>query len=399
MDEYDSILEKLHSISHMPLTLVSADLQILGMWPAMPEGHLNPATLELLLTDFRLQKRNCLHPLISHIQPGFFLGVCALEPNLFAIIGLVSPVSHSRQEILEMCAPVVDPAYLQQLCDVMLRAPLTSLEQVKDLICLLVQLTQKQAISKESILFNDVFMNRSDYSGELSKELFAQRETADFHVPANYETSVCLAIENGSKKDLMKVLYSPVQGQVGRMSANALRQEKYAMICLATLVSRAAIRGGLPAETAFSMSDTYCQGMDQMKEVTQIQRVVYTMLTDYCEKVHEVRAKQYNSPVVQKCLDYISVHLHETITLDELSAHCGLCGRSLSLQFRKELNMGIPEYIHREKIKEAKYLLRHTDYSLSEISCFLNYPSQSYFTQIFKKYEDKTPQQYRENRK
>ena len=63
------------------------------------------------------------------------------------------------------------------------------------------------------------------------------------------------------------------------------------------------------------------------------------------------------------------------------------------------MGMGIPEYIHREKLQEARYLLRHTDSTLSQITNYLNYPSQSYFTQIFKKYEGMTPQQYRENGK
>lgn len=61
--------------------------------------------------------------------------------------------------------------------------------------------------------------------------------------------------------------------------------------------------------------------------------------------------------------------------------------------------MGIPEYIHREKLQEAEYLLLHTNYSLSEITSYLNYPSQSYFTEIFKKYNQMTPQQYREGKR
>ena len=120
------------------------------------------------------------------------------------------------------------------------------------------------------------------------------------------------------------------------------------------------------------------------------------MMMDYCCKVREVRKQPTASPVIRNCINYISVHLHEPITLEQLSRHCGLCGRSLSLHFREETGMGIPEYIHREKLHEAEYLLRHTDYSLSEITSYLNYPSQSYFTQIFKKYRGQTPQQYRD---
>lgn len=57
--------------------------------------------------------------------------------------------------------------------------------------------------------------------------------------------------------------------------------------------------------------------------------------------------------------------------------------------------MEIPEYVHREKLREAACLLRHTDYTLSEITVYLNYPSQTCFTRIFKKYRSLTPRLYR----
>ena len=183
------------------------------------------------------------------------------------------------------------------------------------------------------------------------------------------------------------------------MSSNDLRQQKYTYISMATLASRAAIRGGLPAEIAFSLSDLYCQRIDLLSEVQLIQNLVYTMLADYCERVREIQKRPVTSSVISNCLSYITVHLHEPINLEQLSQHCGLCTRSLSLRFKKEMGMGIPEYIHREKLQEAEYLLLHTDYSLSEITAYLNYPSQSYFTEIFKKYNQTTPQQFRDNRK
>ena len=183
------------------------------------------------------------------------------------------------------------------------------------------------------------------------------------------------------------------------MSSNDLRQQKYSFICMATLASRAAIRGGLPAETAFSLSDLYCQRVDLLSENTLVQNLTYTMLADYCERVREIQKRPVTSPVISNCLSYISVHLHEPISLEQLSQHCGLCTRSLSLRFKKEMGMGIPEYIHREKLQEAEYLLQHTSYSLSEITSYLNYPSQSYFTEIFKKYKQMTPQQCREGKR
>lgn len=226
-----------------------------------------------------------------------------------------------------------------------------------------------------------------------------KREEPEFHVPVDFEAGICDAIEAGSRTRLERCLYSPVRGRVGRMSSSELRQQKYSFICMATLASRAAIAGGLSPETAFSLSDLYCQRIDLLSEIQLIQNLTYTMLTDYCDRVREIQKRPKVSPVIQNCLSYISVHLHEPVSLEQLSQHCGLCSRSLSIRFKNEMGMGIPEYIHREKLQEAEYLLRNSDYSISEITSFLNYPSQSYFTQIFRKYNHTTPQQFRDARK
>ncbi len=226
--------------------------------------------------------------------------------------------------------------------------------------------------------------------------LFDQREELEFHVPTDFETAICNAVELGNHELLHRRLAAPIHGRVGRMSLNDLRQAKYAFICLATLISRAAIRGGLGTETAFNLSDLYCQRADLLTEKESLESLTYSMMLDFCDKVQEARGKNTVSPVIQRCLDYISVHLHESLGLETLSEQCGLCSRSLSLRFKKEMGMGIPEYIHREKMQEAQYLLRHTEHSLSQISQYLNYPSQSHFTQIFKKYCGQTPQQYRD---
>ena len=96
-------------------------------------------------------------------------------------------------------------------------------------------------------------------------------------------------------------------------------------------------------------------------------------------------------------ITYISAHLYDNLRLEGLSQHCGLFRRSLSIKFKAEVGCGIPEYIHKEKLREARYLLTNTDYTLADIAEFLNYPTQSHFTQIFRKYEGCTPQQYCNN--
>ena len=394
MQTITQTLDRLHSITGIPLSLLDGSGTILCCFPKIDEGSVAPFASAAAVEDFRLQKRDAHHPLISFIDPGFLLGVVELCADRYVLVGLVSPYVHTRADILEMVGEAIRPTHLQSFCDRLLRQPLVTLEKLKDLICLLTGLLS-EPVPEGNILFVD---NASRKLGTemLEQMLFEQREEPEFHVPVDFETAICSAVEAGDRALLERSLLAPTQGRIGRMSQNDLRQQKYSFICLATLVSRAAIRGGLSEETAFNLSDLYCQRADLLTEIPLIQNLTFTMMMDYCGKVREVRKQPTASPVIRNCINYISVHLHEPITLEQLSRHCGLCGRSLSLHFREETGMGIPEYIHREKLHEAEYLLRHTDYSLSEITSYLNYPSQSYFTQIFKKYRGQTPQQYRD---
>ena len=70
------------------------------------------------------------------------------------------------------------------------------------------------------------------------------------------------------------------------MSSDLTRQEKFTFIAAATLISRAAVRGGMPYEEACSLSDIYCQQMDSMKRVQDINALTYQMAFEFCEKAH-----------------------------------------------------------------------------------------------------------------
>ena len=397
MDQLIKSLDTLYNVCHIPLAVVRDDSTILASWPNQPEG-IHPEMYQMVIQDFRLQKRDALHPLISFLGSGFFLGVAELTADTYLLTGLIPAHAQSRRAILAMLADIMHPSQLQTFCDYLLQMPIMTLHQLKEYMCLLVKLASGKEISSDDIFFVDILDTQpSEHSG-LEQSLFNQREEAEFHIPPDFEDGICTAIEAGNRMQLEHCLATPYRGRVGRMSSNELFQQRYSFICIATLVSRAAIRGGLPPEIAFSLSDFYCQRNDLMTDVAQIQELTFTMLIDYCDRVSALQQKPAVSPVIEDCLSYISVHLHETITLPQLSSHCGLCGRSLSMRFKKEMGVSITEYIHQEKMQEAEYLLRHSGYTISEITSFLNYPSQSYFTQIFKSHHNMTPVQFRNQR-
>ena len=94
-------------------------------------------------------------------------------------------------------------------------------------------------------------------------------------------------------------------------------------------------------------------------------------------------------------MDYIDHHLHESIRLDDLAAFVKLNNNYFSTLFKKETGYTVSEYILSRKLEVAENMLRFSDYSCAEISSFLAFNSQSYFTQCFREKNSCTPAAFR----
>ena len=92
---------------------------------------------------------------------------------------------------------------------------------------------------------------------------------------------------------------------------------------------------------------------------------------------------------------YIQKHFKENITLDTLSDLVFLNKYYLAHAFKKYHKISPINYQLKLRIEEAKHLLKTTNLVISDVSNSLGFSSQSYFSQIFKKYTGMTPNQYR----
>lgn len=389
------VCSRLYALQHIPMSIVDRAGHYLRSWPSSILDMMRQDSAGLLVAEFKQLSGDRAHPVIHYFDRGFYVGLVEITADLYLIIGLCSPYPHTREELMEMSVGTVEPGKIQAFCDLMLQVPVVTRQQMFAYAALAAQQFSGEVIPEENIWYQDIASHVIGRTQGLDEARFQQREEADEHTPLDYENGVCLAVELGRSDLLMEALYAVPNGRVGTMSSNALRQLRYSYISFTTLVSRASIRGGLPMETAFLLSDLYCQRMDVLTERSDIERLLVDMALDFCDKVAKNRHLSGHSPVIRKALDYITVHLHDDFSLEDLAAHCGLCRRSLSLRFKSELGASIVFYIHKEKIGEAKFLLEQTELTLPRISACLNYSSQSYFTQLFRKYTGETPEQYR----
>ena len=181
----------------------------------------------------------------------------------------------------------------------------------------------------------------------------------------------------------------PVQGK------NPLRQQKTSIIVFITLVSRAAMEGGLSPEIAYPLGDSYIQTVEDCRDSGELNALSHAMYHDFIYRVHHLRANPDYSPAIQRCCDYIELSLNRRIRTADLAALVGYSEYYLTEKFKNETGQSVSSYIRSVKVERARILLRTTKLSIREISDQLAFNTVNYFIKCFRDVEGCTPAQYR----
>lgn len=182
----------------------------------------------------------------------------------------------------------------------------------------------------------------------------------------------------------------------GILAPEHQRQMKNLFIVTATLCSRAAIRGGLDVDDAFSLSDFYIQSCERLDTAEKITNLQYHMVLEFTERVERLHLGEHAGKLGAAVANYVQHHLSERISTETL-AQSLFMGRSyLSAKFHRETGIKLNDFILQQKTEEAKRLLRYTDRSAAAIGEYLAFSSPAHFTRVFKKYVGLTPNEYRE---
>lgn len=110
----------------------------------------------------------------------------------------------------------------------------------------------------------------------------------------------------------------------------------------------------------------------------------------------ERQASQYQS-MSETILDRIHKQFDTPLTIEGLAAELHYNANYLSSVFRKETGQSFSEYLAAFRFTMAKKWLIETDMTIKEISERLQYQNSQNFIRFFRKQEDMTPGQYRDN--
>lgn len=251
-------------------------------------------------------------------------------------------------------------------------------------------------LTGEHLLASDLSMSAERLPAPAEKPQTAETHKRDRHKVWTAEQALLHMVRTGdlNYRDALNnsMLISngvPIKGR------DLLRQYKTSVIVFCSIVCRAAVEGGLSPEEAYSLGDFYIQSVENAANMDEINAVPTVMYDDFIHRVHKCRTNPKLSAPVQKCIDYIEMHLNERVRAADLAAMAGYSEYYITHKFHEETHFFINDYIKFAKIERAKVLLLSTEQSTQEIADSLGFATRSYFSRCFRQIAGKTPTEYR----
>ena len=289
---------------------------------------------------------------------------------------------------LASCAPQVVADYLRALASGVFSKAVTLVR----VVCFSVT----RHLPDAAELFPDVPQDLQDRISRRHTESLVQvREEEQYHNTYSLERMVFSRVQKGDA-DFFRMGARSSLYKVGKMADTSLRQEKNTFIVSVALATRAAVAGGLDEETAYQLSDEYIQTVESMVSLDSIDLIQRTMLIDFAERVRDASLPLNDIPEdIARSIKYIRLHTNSSLSVQEVADAVGLSRSHLSHKFKEAMGFDISVFMMRCKLEEAKSLLMYSGQSISEISNYLCFSSQSYFTSVFRKKYGLTPKEYR----
>lgn len=169
---------------------------------------------------------------------------------------------------------------------------------------------------------------------------------------------------------------------------------KIQSITYLTVISREVIVVGVEPFESIAITNKHITSIENAQTIDDLITTLKNLTIEFCNSVLDLtNIKHYD--IILKACEFIDENISSGITLDDVSNHVMLSPNYFSSLFKKEMNIPLTVYINNARIRESQYLLKTTNFSISEISIQVGFSNQNYFTSIFKKTTGVTPKKYR----
>lgn len=173
-----------------------------------------------------------------------------------------------------------------------------------------------------------------------------------------------------------------------------LRDAKDMVIAFNTLCRKAIEQAAVHPLYIDGISGQFVGEIEAAENPEQVNALIPKMIRHYCLLVQQHSLATY-SGVIRDCLNYIDFHYMEPLSLETLASRFSVNKNYLSSRFHKEAGRTVTDYINQIRVNRAAALLRHSSLTIQQIAEQCGFADGNYFTRIFKKLQDVTPNEYR----
>lgn len=335
---------------------------------------------------------------VSYVQTKFYSYFGAVKLNNFIsiIIGPVCDIPYTKPILTEARKSYdLDIKELETFSSFLYNIPNHNLYNFIHTLLLINYNLNRTKLTLEDILEEKGPHIENTIYKTYSKEIYNDKEEGILQNNYELENEFLHCIETGNLKKLDEISEKAKKTKVGIIAHDTLRQAKNTFIVNTTLVARAAIRGGMSPNIAYKLSDIYIKQAERLTDIDSIFLLIKQVQIDYTNRVANSILPVATDHILFKVIQYVHENTNKNITVKEIAEYVGFSRPYLSRKFKSELGFSLSDFIRRCKLEEAKYLLAYSDKSISDISNYLCFSSQSHFQKAFKDQYNVTPNIYR----
>lgn len=275
-----------------------------------------------------------------------------------------------------------------------------TLNRMLNFVSFLYELLEGKDIQPDDLMEKNNLIEEKEAweEGETVRIELDDSDAAAYHHTYMEERYVLDSIREGNVEEVNERATALLE-KGGILSRKHFNHQRNLAIVTTTLATREAISGGVSPADAYRLSDHFINQIDQCRTMEEMIELNQRCFYKFTKLVADTRKTRSFSRYTEQCKDYISRNYHHKIYLEDIAEAIGISPGHLSRSFRQDTGEKIVDYIRKFRVERAANLLKYSDATLSEISDYVCFNSQSHFGSVFKEYMKMTPRQYREKYK
>lgn len=136
---------------------------------------------------------------------------------------------------------------------------------------------------------------------------------------------------------------------------------------------------------------------DKPLEIIKLEfcKILYLISEGDSGEVKEVVGKDFKANLIDQALVFMNENIQNNLTAVEIANAIHISYAHLNRLVKEQLGVSVKKVYRDMKIKKARELLNYTQKSIDQIAHECGFINSTYFYDIFKKYYDMTPSEYR----